>query len=148
MRRNTVPRSYDGPVNPESHLDLELLAAQLRRCADDLSLHGGMLLAVLSGALPPHLVEVRREGRWKARLAGREPAVLGVAVSLGELRFELDRAELTARPVTVIRHRSRGVVLSSETVSAEQWCRALTAALVETVGSDSAAVEALRRLTL
>src|SRR5205085_1131308 len=120
---------YDGAVNPESNLDLELLAAQLHRCTDDLSLHGGMLLAVLSGALPSDLVEVRREGRWKARLAGREPAVLGVSVSLGDLRFELDRAELTARPVTAIRHQSRGVVLSSETVSADEWCRALTSAL-------------------
>jgi hypothetical protein len=140
--------AYDGPVNPESHLDLELLAAQLRRSTDDLSLHGGMLLAVLSAALPPDLVEVRREGRWKARLAGREPAVLGVAVSLGDRRFELDRAELTARPVTVIRHQSRGVVLSSETVSAHEWSRALTEALINTVGADAAAVDALRRLTL
>ncbi|GAA4255270.1 hypothetical protein GCM10022255_063470 [Dactylosporangium darangshiense] len=134
-------------VNPESHLDLEIVAAQLRRCADDLSLHGGMLLAVLSGALPEHLVEVRREGRLKARLSGREPAVLGVAVTLGERRFEIDRDGVGARPTTVIRHQSRGVVLSSETVSADEWCRALTAALVENAGSDTAAVEALRRLT-
>ncbi|GAA2345584.1 hypothetical protein [Dactylosporangium salmoneum] len=130
------------------HLDLELVAAQLRRCTDDLSLHGGMLLAVLSSALPPHLVEVRREGKLKARLGGREPAVLGVAVTLGPLRFELDRDGVGARPTTVIRHQSRGVVLSSETVSADDWCRSLTAALVEEAGGDSAAVEALRRLTI
>lgn len=135
-------------MNPESHLDLELLAARLRQCTDDLSLHGGMLLTVLSSALPPELVQVRREGRLKARLGGREPAVLGVSVTLGELRFDLDRAALTARPVTVIRHQSRGVVLSSAAVSADEWCRTLTAALVETVGSDSAAVETLRRLTI
>jgi hypothetical protein len=134
-------------VEPESHLELEIVAAQLRRCTDDLSLHGGMLLAVLSGALPAHLVEVRREGRLRARLGGREPAVLGVAVTLGGRRFELDRAEVGARPSTVIRHQSRGVVLSSETVSADEWSRALTAALVATVGHDDAAVEALRRLT-
>jgi hypothetical protein len=134
-------------VEPESHLELEILAAQLRRGADDLSLHGGMLLAVLSAALPAHLVEVRREGRLKARLSGREPAVLGVAVSVGGRRFEIDRAGVGARPTTLIRHASRGVVLSSETVSADEWCRALTAALVEVVGDDDAAVEALRRLT-
>jgi hypothetical protein len=134
-------------VEPESHLELEIVAAQLRRGADDLSLHGGMLLAVLSAALPAHLVEVRREGRLKARLNGREPAVLGVAVSVGGRRFEIDRDGVGARPTTVIRHESRGVVLSSETVSADQWCRALTAALVEAVGDDDAAVAALRRLT-
>lgn len=135
-------------VNPESHLDLELVAAQLRRCTDDLSLHGGMLLAVLSSALPADLVQVRREGRLKARLSGREPAVLGVTVTLANLRFDLDRPGVGARPAMVIRHHSRGVVLSSETVGADEWCRALTAALVESAGADSAAVEALRRLTL
>ncbi|MGI5247399.1 hypothetical protein [Dactylosporangium sp. CA-139066] len=134
-------------MEPESHLELEVLAAQLRRCADDLSLHGGMLLAVLSAALPAQLVEVRREGRLKARLNGREPAVLGVSVTVGGRRFEIDRDGVGARPATVIRHESRGVVLSSETVSADQWCRALTAALVEVAGNDDAAVEALRRLT-
>nr|BFE63241.1 hypothetical protein GCM10020063_077670 [Dactylosporangium thailandense] len=66
-------------MNPEAHLDLELVAARLRQCTDDLALFGGMLLAVLTAALPAHLVEVRREGRLKARLGGREPAVLGVS---------------------------------------------------------------------
>ncbi|MER7275092.1 hypothetical protein ABT369_11580 [Dactylosporangium sp. NPDC000244] len=134
-------------MNPEAHLDLELVAARLRQCTDDLSLFGGMLLAVLTAALPAHLVEVRREGRLKARLGGREPAVLGVSVELGGRRFELDRDGVGARPVTVIRHVSRGVVLSSESVSADAWCRALTAELVATAGADTAAAEALRRLT-
>jgi hypothetical protein len=134
-------------VNPESHLDLALVADRLRRCTDDLSLYGGMLLAVLSAALPAHLVEVRREGRLKARLGGREPAVLGLTVRLDDGRFELDRTGVGARPVTVIRHESRGVVLSSETVSADEWCRALTAELVRVAGADSAAVQALQRLT-
>lgn len=125
-----------------------MLAARLRQGADDLSLHGAMLLAVLSAALPAHLVQVRREGRLKARLGGREPAVLGVSVSLGELRFDLDRDGAGARPVTQLRHQSRGVVLSSEAVSVEEWCRELTAALVDAVGEDAAAVEALRRLTI
>jgi hypothetical protein len=136
-----------GAVNPEFHLDLELVAARLRQCTDDLSLHGGMLLTVLSSALPAHLVEVRREGKLKARLNGREPTVLGVSVTLGGRRFELDRDGVGARPVTVIRHESRGVVLSSETVSADEWCRALTSGLVEVAGADSAVVEALQRLT-
>jgi hypothetical protein len=132
---------------PESNLDLELLAAQLRRHTDDLSLYGGMLLTVLSAALPAELVRVRREGKLKARLAGRDPAVLAVAVSLGNLRFELDRAEFTARPVTRIGHQSGGVVMSSRSVPPEQWCRSLAAALAEVVGSDAAAVAALQRLT-
>jgi hypothetical protein len=126
---------------------LELVAARLRRCTDDLSLYGGMLLAVLTVALPPHLIEVRREGRLKARLGGREPAVLGLTVTLDGRRFELEREGVGARPVTVIRHESRGVVLSSETVSADEWCRALTAELVRAAGADAAAVRALERFT-
>ncbi|GAA3457909.1 hypothetical protein [Dactylosporangium matsuzakiense] len=127
--------------------DLELVAAQLRRCADDLSLYGGMLLATLAEALPAHLVAVRREGRLRARLGGRESALLGLTVSLGGRRFELDRDAVGGRPVTVIRHESRGVVLSSETVSADEWCRALTAELVAAAGADSAAARALQRFT-
>ncbi|WP_433056665.1 hypothetical protein [Dactylosporangium sp. CS-033363] len=134
-------------MNPESHLDLELVAARLRQGADDLSLFGGMLIAVLSAALPAHLVEVRREGRLKARLGGREPAVLAVHVDLDGRRFEIERDGVGARPVTVIRHVSRGVVLSTEACSADAWCRELTGELVRVAGADSAAVEALQRLT-
>src|SRR5690349_15564089 len=65
---------------PSSHLDLEVLAAELRRHSADLSLYAGFLLNVLSAALPGELIQVRREGKWSARLAGREPAVVGVSV--------------------------------------------------------------------
>ena len=94
-------------------MDLELLAAQLRRHTDDLSLYGGLLINVLSAALPPDLVQVRRESKWKARLAGRrEPAVLGVSLTLGQRRFDLDRAEFAAPPTTKICHHSGGVVMA------------------------------------
>src|SRR6266568_4444395 len=77
---------------PGSHLDLELLAAQLRRHSDDLSMYAGFLLNVLSAALPPELVQVTREGKWKAKLAGREPAVLGISVTIDDRRYELERS--------------------------------------------------------
>jgi hypothetical protein len=136
-----------GVSTPSSPLDLELLAAQLRQQTEDLSLYGGMLLNVLSAALPPDLVQVRREGRLKARLAGREPAILAVTLSLGNLRFELERAEFGARPQTRLSHQSGGIVLSSRAVSADEWCHALAAALADVAGSDSAALAALQRLT-
>ena len=129
------------------HLDLELLAARLRQDSDDLALYAGFLLNVLSGALPPHLVQVRREGRWKARLSGREPLVLGVSVVLGNHRYELDRDGLGGHPVARIRHESGGVVLSTRTVGPDEWSRGLAADLVAVAGSNSAAVEVLRRLT-
>lgn len=132
---------------PQSNLDLELLAAQLRRHTDDLSLYGGMLLNVLSAALPADLVQVRRESKWKARLAGRDPAVLGVSVTIGDQRYELDRGDVGARPLTRICHQSGGVVMSTRTVSADEWSRALAGALGAVAGTDAAAVAALQRLT-
>ena len=95
------------------NVDLEILAAQLRRHTDDLSLYGGMLINVLSAALPAHLVQVRREGKWKARL---DSSGAGGARRLGH-RW---RAALRARPrrgrrapITKICHQSGGVVMST-----------------------------------
>jgi hypothetical protein len=129
------------------HLDLELLAAQLRRHSDDLSLYSGFLLNVLSAALPPELVRVTREGRWKARLARREPAVLGIAVTIGDQRYELERAGTGAAPVAKIRHESGGVVLSTRTVSLDDWSRVLARELGKVARSNAAAADALQRLT-
>jgi hypothetical protein len=132
---------------PGSHLDLELLAAQLRRHSDDLSLYAGFLLNVLSAALPPELVEVTREGKLKARLAGREPAVLGIAVTIGDRRYELERRTVGAPPACRIRHESGGVVLSTKTVGADEWSHGLAAALAGIAGTNAAAAAALHRLT-
>ncbi len=49
-----------------SYFDLELLASQLRKHSDDLSLYAGFLLNVLSAALPGEIVTVKREGKIKA----------------------------------------------------------------------------------
>jgi len=134
-------------MEPGSHLDLELLAAQLRRHSDDLSLYAGFLLNVLSSALPPELIGVTRENRWKARLNRREPAVLGIAVTIGDRRYELERSEVGAQPVCRIRHESGGVVLSTRAVSADEWSHALAAALAGIAGTNAAAAAALQRLT-
>jgi hypothetical protein len=131
----------------QPNLDIEILAAQLRRHTDDLSLYGGLLVNVLSAALPPSLVEVRREGSLKARLARREPAVLGISATLGNLRFDLDRAGVGSPPVTKICHQSGGVVMSTRPVAADEWCRSLVAALVEASGNNDRAIEALQRLS-
>jgi hypothetical protein len=131
---------------PGSNLDLELLAAQLRRHTDDLSLYSGMLLNVLSATLPPELVRVRREGKLKARLGGREPAVLGVSVSVGDHRYELDRSAVGAPAVTRICHESGGIVMSTKQVGADEWSRSLAAALATVAGGNAAAVAALQKL--
>jgi hypothetical protein len=131
-----------------AYLDLELLTAELRQRSADLTLYAGFLLNVLSAALPAELVEVRREGGLRARLAGRrEPAVLGVSVLLDDHRYELAR-EAFGRPASAwIRHESGGVVLSTRAVGVDAWSRELAAALVRLARTNAAAALALQRLT-
>ena len=129
-------------------LDLEVLAAQLRRHSDDLSMYSGFLLNILSAALPPELIRVEREGKLKARLGGRrEPSVLGVSVTIGDQRYELSRTGVGAHPTARIRHESGGVVLSTKTVSLDEWSRGLAAGLAQVAGTNAAAADALQRLT-
>jgi hypothetical protein len=134
------------PQSPQSNIDLEVLAAQLRRHADDLSLYGAMLLNVLSAALPAEVVEVRREGRWRARLSGREPAVLGISVTVGRQRFDLDRPAVGAPTATKVCHQSGGVIMSTVPLAVDEWCRQLAGALAAVAGANEAAIVALQRL--
>lgn len=133
---------------PSSYFDLEMLAAQLRKHSDDLSMYSGFLLNVLSAALPGEIVTVRREGKIKARFGGRsEPAVLGVAVDLGDRLYTIDRAEF-GRPLTAeIRHQSGGVVLSTKQVTVDEWSRAMAGELSKVASTNAAAAEVLARLT-
>jgi hypothetical protein len=133
---------------PSSFFDLELLAAELRRQSNDLSMYAGFLLNVLS-SLPGDIVEVRREGKIKARLGGRgEPAVLGVRVTLGDRQYLLDRAEFGGPLTAVIQHASGGVVMSSKRVTIEEWSAAMAAELVRVASANAAATAVLARLTL
>src|ERR1700755_2148736 len=131
---------------PSSSFDLQLLAAQLRRQSDDLSMYAGFLLDVLS-VLPGDLIEVRREGRLKARLGGRgEPAVLSLVVVLGDHRYRLERADGGPGFGAPIKHASGGVVLSSKRVAVDEWSPAMAGELVRVADANSAAATVLARL--
>jgi hypothetical protein len=132
---------------PSSHWDLEVLAAQLRQHGSDLSLYAGFLLNVLSAALPPELVEVRREGKLRARLGGREPAVLTVSVLLGDHRYELSRPAVGKPATALIRHESGGVVMSNRPATVDEWARGLATGLAGVAEHNAAAAAALQRLT-
>ena len=133
---------------PSSSFDLQLLAAQLRRQSDDLSMYAGFLLNVLSG-LPGDLIEVRREGRLKARLGRRgEPAVLSLVVVLGDRRYGLERTDV-GRPLEAsIQHASGGVVMSNKRVTVDEWSVAMAGELVRVANANTAAAAVLARLTL
>ena len=131
-----------------SYFDLELLAAQLRKHSDDLSLYAGFLLNVLSAALPGEIVTVKREGKFKARLGGRgEPAVLAVSVHLGDRRYDIERAEFGRPLAATIRHQSGGVVMSTKAVTIDEWSKNMASELSNVAASNGAAAEILARLT-
>jgi hypothetical protein len=133
---------------PPSYFDLELLAAQLRKHSDDLSLYAGFLLNVLSAALPGEIVTIRREGKIKSRLGGRsEPAVLSVAVNLGDRLYQIERAEYGRPLAASIRHQSGGVVLSTKTVTIDEWSRSMATELSAVASTNAAAAAILQRLT-
>jgi hypothetical protein len=137
-----------GADQPSSYFDLEMLAAALRKHSDDLSLYASFLLNVLSAALPGEIVTVRREGKIKARLAGRsEPAVLAVSINLGNQLYDLERTEF-GRPLTArIRHASGGVVMSTRSVSIDEWSQAMAVDLSQLAAHNAAAAAVLSRLT-
>jgi hypothetical protein len=128
--------------------DLEVLAAELRRRSDDLSLYAGFLLSTLSSALPAELVEVERKGSMLGRLRGADAPVVATTVRLGDQGFTLRRERVGAPAVATIRHESGGIALRTETVDLDEWSHRLAAALGAYADRHSGAAEALRRFTL
>ena len=128
--------------------DLEVLAAELRRRSDDLSLYAGFLLSTLSSALPPELVDVERKGNVLGRLRGAEAPVVAATVRLGDQGFTLRRERVGAPAMATIRHESGGIALRTETVDLDEWSHRLAAALVAYADRHAGAAEALRRFTL
>lgn len=128
--------------------DLEVLAAELRRRSDDLSLYAGFLLSTLSSALPAELVHVERKGSVLGRLRGAEAPVVAATVRLGDQGFTLRRERVGAPAVATIRHESGGIALRTETVDLDEWSHRLAAALGAYADRHAGAAEALRRFTL
>jgi hypothetical protein len=128
--------------------DLEVLATELRRHGEDLSLYAGFLLNTLSAALPAELVEVERKGGLLGRLRGAEPPVVAATVRLGDQSFTLRRARVGAPAVATVRHESRGIALRTDTVGLDEWSHRLAAALGAYAERHAGAAEALRRFTL
>jgi hypothetical protein len=132
-----------GP-DPGTHWDLEVLAAGLRRDAEDLSLYAGFLL----GALPAELVRVEHAGGLLRRLRGGERPVVAVSVLLGNQRFTLRRDAVGAPPRATVAHESGGVVLGTDETDLREWSQRLATALAGYARQHAGAAAALARLTL
>jgi hypothetical protein len=127
--------------------DMEVLAANLRRQADDLSMYAGFLLNSLSAALPADLVQVDRKAGLFGRVKDDAP-VLAVSVQLGDQRFALRRSGVGHRVAATVGHVSGGIVLRTDEVGMDAWSRRLAEALARFAEQDAAAAQALSRLTL
>lgn len=126
--------------------DVAMLAAALRRDAEDLSLYAGFLLNSLSQALPAALVAVDRARSMRDRMNGSEGRVTGVHVRLGDSLFSLRRAQVGAAATASISHQVNGIVLSTEVLSLEMWSTRLSQELLRRATADSAAASSLAQL--
>ncbi len=128
--------------------DLEVLATELRRHSEDLSLYAGFLLNTLSSALPAALVDVERRAGLLQRLRGAEAPVVAATVRLGDQSFILRRPRVGAPAAATVRHESGGIVLRTEAVDLDEWSHRLAAALGEYADDHAEAAETLRRFTM
>ena len=124
-------------------MDVELLAAALRRDTADLELYAKVLSVTLADSLPSGAVQVERKRTMADRMAGREGAVSSIDVALGEQRLGLrmDRGRMTGEVCKEV----RGIVLSRQQVGLDEWIAVLAQALAETAASSARAREALER---
>ncbi|MET8132107.1 hypothetical protein [Streptomyces sp. NPDC005251] len=124
-------------------MDVELLAAALRRDSADLNLYARVLSETLTDSLPPGAVRVGRRRSVADRLAGREGTVAELDIALGEQRLSLrmDRGPVTGE----IRHEVRGIVLSRRTVGLDEWVDALAQSLADAAASNARARAAVER---
>jgi hypothetical protein len=121
--------------------DLELIAAGLRRDAEDTRLHGQVVLESLANALPSELARVDRSGGLL-----KPKKVTGVQVSLGDRRYVLKATP--SGLVSSVCHESGGIVMSTTPVSFDAWVRELLTALSDAAGRSSSAALALQQLAI
>ena len=127
----------------EHGMDVEMLAAALRRDTADLDLYAKVLSVTLADSLPPGAVQVERKRTMADRMAGREGAVTALDVALGEQRLGLrmDRGRMTGEVCKEV----RGIVLSRKQVGLDEWIDALARGLADMAASSARAREALER---
>ncbi len=121
--------------------DLEMIAAGLRRDAEDTRLHGQVVLESLANALPAELARVERSGGLL-----RKARVTGVQVSLGDRRYVLKATP--SGLVSSVCHESGGIVMSTTPVAFDAWVQELLDKLSDAAGRSSAAALALQQLAI
>lgn len=138
-----VPADSGSGGESEHGMDVEMLAAALRRDTADLDLYAKVLSVTLADSLPPGAVQVERKRTMADRMAGREGAVTALDVALGEQRLGLrmDRGRMTGEVCKEV----RGIVLSRKQVGLDEWIDALARGLADMAASSARARAALER---
>jgi hypothetical protein len=121
--------------------DLEMIAAGLRRDAEDTRLHCDVVLETLATSLPSELGRVDRAGGLF-----KKPKLAGVQVTLGDRRYVLKSTPTGL--ASMVCHESGGIVMSSTPVPFDAWIAELLAALSAMAGRSTAATLALQKLAL
>ncbi|HLX57745.1 MAG TPA: hypothetical protein VKR83_12030 [Ktedonobacteraceae bacterium] len=127
---------------PSQSMQVELFAASLRADYTDLGAFLEALAVKFEGALPAHTRVTRHAG-----LFSREHPIKEIAVTLGEFQYRMSRER--QGPLLAQRaHLVRGIVLSAEQISVEQWIEEIAEALAQFAAHNEQAHIALTRFLL
>jgi hypothetical protein len=133
-------------TEPDDDLSLEMITAALRADSADVAVYARVLTESLGDALPPDCVTVERARRTMAdRRNGRPGQVEKVTVRLGDQVLTLG-VQPNRPPAAEICKEVRGIVLSRQPVTFQQWVDELARALAAYAQQNAHAAEVLRKL--
>ena len=133
-------------TEPDDALSLEMIAAALRADSADVSVYARVLTESLGEALPADCVTIDRGRRSLAdRRNGRPGQVEKITVRLGDRVLSL-RVQEGRPPAAEICREVRGIVLSRQPATLQEWVDELARALAAHAQQNAHAAEVLRKL--
>ena len=127
-------------------LSLEMITAALRADSADVAVYARVLTESLGDALPADCVTVDRARRTMSdRRNGRPGQVETVTVRLGDRGMSL-QVQPGRPPAAEICREVRGIVLSRQPVTLQEWVDELARALAGYAQQNAHAAEVLRKL--
>jgi hypothetical protein len=133
-------------TEPADGLSLEMLTAALRADSADIAVYARVLTESLGDALPADCVTVDRARRTMSdRRHGRPGQVEKVTVRLGDRVMSLG-VQPGRPPAAEICREVRGIVLSRQPATLDEWVDELARALVARAQQNAQAAEVLRKL--
>jgi hypothetical protein len=135
-------------TEPAGDLSLEMITAALRADSADVAVYARVLTESLGGALPADCVTIDRARRTMAdRRNGRPGQIEKITVRLGDQVLTLTVRD-NRPPTAEICREVRGIVLSRQQASFEEWVDQLARALAAHAQQNAAAAEVLRKLVM